>query len=114
MGQYDYVLISPVLVSLALIPKVWDKSEDFGRDPVDWCDSVSPGPNQAEDFGNALLENIELNSNTCQSKSVVPFRFIRCTSALSGVVAILRTRIQFSDTIYFTAPNALFVKNHAL
>lgn len=62
MGQRDYILIS-----VFRIPKVRDESEDFGGDPVDRCDHVFPGPDQAEDLGSVLLENVQLKYNACQS-----------------------------------------------
>jgi len=43
-----------------LIPKVRDESEDFEREPVDWRNPISPGPNQVEDLESVLLENIKL------------------------------------------------------
>jgi len=49
------------------IPKVRNESEDFGRDLVDWCDRVSPEPNQVEDLESVLLENVELEYNKYQS-----------------------------------------------
>ena len=63
MGECDQVSISVVIV---LIPKVRNESEDFGRDPVDWCHPVSPEPNQVEDLKSFLLENVELKCDTCQ------------------------------------------------
>ena len=43
-------------------PEVRDESEDFGWDPVDWREAVPPGPDQAEDLENVLLESIELET----------------------------------------------------
>ena len=55
-------------------PKVWKESEDFGRNLVDWCDAVSPGPNQVEDLESISFENIELECKLRQSQSVRSFR----------------------------------------
>ena len=59
MGECDYVLVYVVVV---FVPKVWDESEDVGRDLVDWCHRIPPEPNQVEDLKNALFQNIELNA----------------------------------------------------
>jgi hypothetical protein len=64
VGQSDYVSVSVVV---ALVPKVRNESEDFGRDPVDWCYPVPPGPNQVEDLESILLENVKLKCNARQS-----------------------------------------------
>lgn len=61
MGKCLQVSVSAVVV---LMPKVWDSSEDFGRDPVDWRDTAPPEPNKVEDLKNVSLENVELNRNT--------------------------------------------------
>jgi len=55
VGERDHVFIS-----LVYIPGVRNESEDFWRDPVNWCDAVSPGPDETEDFEGVSLENIEL------------------------------------------------------
>jgi len=55
VGQRDHVFVPVVRV-----PEVWDESEDFGRDTVDWGELVPPGPDQAEDFENILLKDVEL------------------------------------------------------
>ena len=71
MGECDYVLIS-----LVRVPKVWDESEDFGRDSVYWRDNVSPGPNQMENLENVLLKNIELKHDMYQLQSTRSFRLL--------------------------------------
>jgi len=48
--------------------------ENFGRDPVDWRDTVPPGLNQLVDLENLLFEDIELKYNMCQSQYARPFR----------------------------------------
>ena len=77
---------------VAWIPKVGKESEDFWRDSIDWCDPVSPGPNQVEDLEGVSLENIELRSTrvSCNHRAR---SFVVRTSVLSGVVAVLQTRI---------------------
>ena len=55
------------------IPIVGNESEDFRRDPVDWCNRVPPEPNQAEDLESFLLESIELKHDTRQSRSTRSF-----------------------------------------
>ena len=67
MGQWD-----DVLISLARIPKVRNKAEDFGRDLVDWCELVPPNTNQAEDLESVLLENVDLEHIMYQLKSTGP------------------------------------------
>jgi hypothetical protein len=60
MGKRNQVSVSAATV---FIPKVRDESEDFGRDPVDWRDTVPPEPNKVEDLKRVLLENVELECN---------------------------------------------------
>ena len=48
------------LIFVVLFPGVWDESEDFGRDLVDWSECVLHGPNETEDFRSLLFENIDL------------------------------------------------------
>ena len=63
-----------VLVSVAHVPKVWNESEDFGRDLVDRREYVSPNANQAEDLEGVLFEGVELKVNAYQLQSTRPFR----------------------------------------
>ena len=70
MGEPDHLF-----VSVPLIQKVRKESEDFGRDPVGWCDRVSPGPDRAEDLESGLLENVKLKYNAYQSQHMC--RFVR-------------------------------------
>jgi len=46
-----------------LIQKVWNESEDFGRDLVDRSDPVPPGPDQLKDIEKVLLDDVELKFN---------------------------------------------------
>jgi hypothetical protein len=73
VGECNQVSISVVAVIAAVvavfIPKVRDESEDFGRDPVDWCNLVPPEPNQVEDLESVFLENVELKCNNHQPQS---------------------------------------------
>jgi len=62
VGQCDYV--SVFIASFA--PKVRKESEDFGRDLVDWCGRVPPGPNEAENLDCVLFKNIELKDDAYQ------------------------------------------------
>ena len=106
MGECNQVATSAVVV---LVPKVWNESEDFGRDLVDRCESVPPGPNQAEDF---LSQNVELNATRISRNSLV--RFVRLTSAMSEAVAILKTQVSASDARYFTTPGVPRVNSRIL
>ena len=74
MGECNQVSISVVE---GLIPKVWNESEDFGRDPIDWRNPVPPESNQVEDLENVLLKNVELKCNMRQSQSSRPIRSVR-------------------------------------
>lgn len=53
--------------------KVWNESEDLGRDLVDGCDSVPPRPDQQEDIEGVLLESVKLEYNARQPQSTRPF-----------------------------------------
>jgi hypothetical protein len=44
------------------VPEVWNDSEDFGWDPVDWGEAVPPEPNETKDLESVLLENVDLKS----------------------------------------------------
>ena len=73
MGECDQISIS-----VAHVPTVRKESEDFGRDLVDRCDAVSPGPNEVEDFESILFENIELeiqNTSVTIRASILFVRF---------------------------------------
>ena len=59
MGQCNHVLISTLRIQ-----EVRDETEDFWRDLVDWCESVPPGPNQAENLESISLENVDLEYAT--------------------------------------------------
>jgi hypothetical protein len=81
-------LISVVIV--VVIPKVRNESEDFGRDPVDRCKVVPPGPNQVEDLENVLFQNVELNTTRVSRDPRIRFdSLVRLTSAWSNAVAAL-------------------------
>jgi len=70
--RYEHLPPSPayvrywnrVFVFGLCIPKVWDETEDFERDPVDWGEAVLQGPNEAENFESVLLEDIDLKGDT--------------------------------------------------
>ena len=61
------------LISVARVQKVRNESENFGRDLVDWCDGISPGPTEVEDFESILFESVELRYNTRQFQSTRSF-----------------------------------------
>jgi len=92
------------------VPIVRNESEDFRRDPVDWCDRVPPGPNQAEDLESILFESVEPKYDPRQSQ---PARsFIHClTSAWSGAVTILRARLLVLRDNIFHPSQTYFVPN---
>ena len=68
MGQwnraYVFVRSSPV---------VWNESEDFRRDPVDWGELVLQGQNQADDLESILLEKVDLKRDSNQPPSTRQF-----------------------------------------
>ena len=65
MGQRDQVLAPG-----DFIPGIWNESEDFGRDPVDWGKHVLQGFNQVEDVESILLEMVDLKHGTSQLPSM--------------------------------------------
>jgi len=85
VGLCDHISVSEVHM-----PKVRNQSENFGRGPIDWGKSVSPGPNQAGDLESILFKNVK------------------------GSTRDATTRFQPSDTIYFIVSDILRVKDHIL
>ena len=56
------------------MPKIRNEGENFGRNPVDWRDTVPPGLNQLVNLENASFEDIELKYDTRQSQYMRPLR----------------------------------------
>ena len=48
------------------VPEIWDESEDFARNLVDWSMSVPPRPDQAKDLESVLLKNLCLKEKKCE------------------------------------------------
>jgi hypothetical protein len=102
MGECDQVSIPTVAV---LIPKAWNESEDFGRDPVDRCRPVPPEPNQAEDLENVLLENIKLKCNARQSPSSYSIRSFVQPQLYPGPSRSCGLKFQSPGMTDFTIPD---------
>jgi len=92
MGERDYILLFFVCVPTMCIPKVRKEREYFWRDSADWRDPVPPGSNQVEDLEGVPLEIVELKSTRVSCNHCVR-SFLRLTSAISGVIAVLKTRM---------------------
>ena len=55
-----------VFIIVGNIQIVYNESEDFERDPVDWGEPVLRRPNEAKDFKSIPLEIIDLKQDTSQ------------------------------------------------
>ena len=103
MGQRD-----DVFVSVVHVPEVRDKSENFGGDPVDWCQPIFPEPNDAENLDSVLLEDVELEHDARQSQSMHPILFVQPQPCLRSP-RFYGIAFQPSDVTYFTTAETYFV-----
>ena len=101
-------------VFVPYLPIVWNEGENFGRNLVDWSESILQGPNQAEDVEGILLKNINLKYVKNQLPSRHPCYPFHLTSALPRVVTSLPSCILVPDAMYSTASDVLHIKSRAL